>query len=311
MDRIKSRNLRADAFANGYVGKYLENNPINCKNFEYVLKNYKPNYMCHTQTFGTLMHRAIGNPDANSEIDEKILGFIISLFFHCTQQFCFWVSPTNPLLRTGLTSSSIAEECNNTDWKESHKNLKTLIDVNAVNLRKERLEILEKAYDHAMCTYDTNVADLVYYLVNFSEFKNDFFFKKGNLFLMELNRLSVYLNELKKSDQNRITSQTLIDLRDIEWNNYIGPAIDYQIPKMLVEFGIIKFPKSIQDIIMRGELIIKDSPQELIIRCISLIAVKTLAKQFNITIETVDNVLFFNRKVSCTQLPHACLTTAY
>lgn len=301
MDRIKHRNEQIDSFSRKFIEPWISKNPIKVENFGQLLNNYKPNYDGYKDLY-------IGIKN-NNYADELVLGAIYNLFLGVTQQFCFWIIPGNSNFRTKLTSGNICALTSNTDWKETYKALRDFIDENAITLRKERLEILDKAYDHIMCCYYQSIPEVIYYLLTFNEFKNDYFFKKGNLFIMEIARISEMLNNNFGNQQ--VDSIKLKDIMDINWSKYYGPPIDYQIPRILRELNVITYPKNIIEEVATGKLIQKDSISELSIRTLSWVAVKEIARQYNITDEAVDNIIFFNRNIIKSEKSHACLTTAY
>lgn len=301
MERIKQRNDRIDSFSKKFIDPWVSKNRIKVENFQPLLSNYKPYYDGYKDLYVGIIN--------NKFSDQIVLGAIYNLFLGVTQQFCFWVIPGNSSFRTKLTSGNICTLTTNADWKETYKIMREFIDENAVTLRKERLEILDRAYDHIMCCFYESIEDVVYYLLSFSEFKNDYFFKKGNLFLMEISRISNMLTEHVGSKE--IDSHNLKDIMAINWERYYGPPIDYQIPRMLRELNVITYPKNIIEEIAGGKLIQKDSISELTIRSLAWVAVKEIAKQYNITDEAVDNIIFFNRNIIKSEKSHACLTTAY
>lgn len=314
MDRILQRNNRIDIFSRKLVEPWIVKNRIKVENFEPLLKDYKSYYDGYKDLYLT-------GAKSNLFQYDFINNCICNLFLGVTQQFCFWVIPGNSAFRTKLTSGNIVTLTSNADWKETYLTLKAFIDENAITLRKERIEILDRAYDHLMCNFNTSLIDLVYYLLSFQEFKNDYFFKKGNLFLMEIDRISKMLEaNLNEEDLNKLAENDMKgyqDLIEINWSKYYGPAIDYQIPKVLRELDVISYPKNIQEDITAGKLIQKDSISELTIRSIVWVAVKEIAKHYKLTDEEVDNIIFFNRNsIKCKdgmkpEKSHACLTTAY
>jgi len=85
---------------------------------------------------------------------------------------------------------------------------------------------------------------------------------------------------------------------------------DYQIPKMLEHFGVLKYSDDLHDTIWEGRLIPPGSRQECEIRASTMMACKMLAEKIGCTQGDIDTVLWYNRK-SCSNPFHLTITTDY
>lgn len=209
-----------------------------------------------------------------------------SLYYNISQQFCFWLKPDDQSLRV-LKSSDFSEVSVN-----------TILNVinSSVTMRKNRFDIVKEISE----SLEHYPAESISYHLNGNCWNVDFFRKKKNLFLMCLFRYKKDLNylwdELKKEQVKE-----LIDT--------INPAIDYQIPKMLEWYGIIKYPVNIKNKIRNGEYIIKDSEDELFIRSLSYLALILIQEQFGYNQIELDWWLWYNRNSLNSTVKHHCTLT--
>ena len=169
---------------------------------------------------------------------------ITGLAFNALNQFCFWFDRNDLSLRS-LTSSDIGLPEINGSFDFLNKSL---------TLLKERTQL-----NYALRKYLLNIQvysniELIEYILDFDGFNFDIFRKKKELFLMFLFR---YFDVLDLPAEFKKVSE------------FVNPAIDYQVPKMLRAYNIIDYPNHISKKIDAGKLIHKDSNEELIIRAIS------------------------------------------
>ena len=171
--------------------------------------------------------------------------FIVGLAINALNQFCFWYNTSfqaGRILRSSdIGLNRITDECEFLQY--------------AVTLRKERVILNNQFKDYIINGphVETNL-QLVYKILQFEGFNYDLFRKKKELFLMMLFR---YFNMTDLPTSFRKLAQ------------YVNPAIDYQVPKMLDALKIIDYPHRLTQIIREGELIPKDSYDELFIRALS------------------------------------------
>lgn len=192
------------------------------------------------------------DPFIKKALSEKFTSqeFIVGLAINALNQFCFWYNTSFQEGRI-LQSSDIGLNRITDDFEFLYY---------AVTLRKERITlnnqfrdyILNKVYKGGEAKI-SNV-QLVYSILRFEGFNYDLFRKKKELFLMMLFR---YFN----------MTELPTNFRKLE--KFVNPAIDYQVPKMLDALGITDYPHRLREIIKNGELIPKDSYDELFIRALS------------------------------------------
>lgn len=126
-------------------------------------------------------------------------------------------------------------------------------------------------------------------------FKKDIYFKKGLFAIMISNRMMPKLRNNKKYKKEL----------------YVLPVpADYQIPKMLRHFGLIKMSKKLSLLIDSNEPILENSDKELNIRAATIKACAMIAKNNNISVDDVDAYFFMHRKESDFK-HHLCVTTNY
>ena len=229
----------------------------------------------------------IGNIDKNLKHDYKGKELVISLILNAANQFCFWVDPNNQKFRT-LSSGSY--------FKVNLTNLHSISDM-GMTLRKERTDInneLLSLYNFAL-RKEFSWMDYLEAATDSKVFNTDYFRKKKNLLWMLLVRFKEYNN---------------IDLNlDQEFIDTINPAIDYQLPKMLLKLGIIKCKDD--DLKLDGPLV-KDSIEEISLRAICYKTLCDIQTKYGFDQVFMDYVLWENRNTWCADVNHHCtLTTDY
>lgn len=123
----------------------------------------------------------------------------------------------------------------------------------------------------------------------FPTYASDLFLKRAFLFIIEMNRRMGWF----KKDIHKIPVPT-----------------DYQIPKMLNFFGVIKYDIYLKGKIRNHELIESGSLMECEIRASTMKVCKMIAEEAGTTMADVDTYLFANRK-SCPVPFHLTITTDY
>jgi len=127
-------------------------------------------------------------------------------------------------------------------------------------------------------------------------FKRDIFFKKGLFAIMITSRMIPQLRKINETYNRDILSLPI-------------PA-DYQIPKMLRYFGLIKFSDQLAKKIELNEHLDENSEEELNIRAATIKACELIAKRNNVSGDDVDAYLFMKRKETDLK-HHMCITTNY
>ena len=220
------------------------------------------------------------------EVSDRFTGenLIESLLINATQQFCFWVDPKNQAKRI-LKSSDFYD----LNFLEAQKVIEE-----SVTLRKNRVDILNRCLELRGMMHLSNIG----FYINDIIFNKDFFKKKKNLYFMLLWRYRTQLGFAPKED----------------YINNINPAVDYQIPKILNLLGIINYPQDIKDKILNGELIIKDSRDELFIRSLTykaLILIQASYGHLGINQINLDTYFWYNRNNFGTMNHHCTITDDY
>ena len=167
----------------------------------------------------------------------------------------------------------------------------TLLDtrITTVNEVFEKLDFVKYGNNYLNIKYSIKM------LKKLVCFKKDIFFKKGLFAIMISNRMMPKLRENKRYKK--------------ELYSLPVPA-DYQIPKMLRYFGLIKMSKELAKIIDSNTPLLENSEMELNIRAATIQACKKIAKNNDISVDDVDAYLFILRK-ECKSKHHICSTTNY
>ena len=124
---------------------------------------------------------------------------------------------------------------------------------------------------------------------NFTGFASDTFLKRASLFFIQLNRQLGCFDGLV--------------------NDLFVPA-DYQVPKMLEYFGVIKYSNDLGFKITEGKLIEKGSLMEVQIRAATIMACRKLCKLTGWNVAEVDTYLWTKRKLPRKRF-HLTYTTDY
>lgn len=204
-----------------------------------------------------------------------------ALVWSSIHQFCFWYNPNNQKLR-GLTSSLVHDL--------AFAGSSEVIPEVSISLRKERFYINKVLSDF---DYNFGISLALNKLMNLDIFNFDFFKKKKNLFFMQLIR---YREDLG-----------IPDVKLVEFDKYVNPAIDYQVPKMLRDLNIIRYPYYIDELIKNGTLIQKDSYEELFIRGVTYLALIKIQEKYGYSQNQLDWLFWSTRNLSDSK--HHCTIT--
>lgn len=204
-----------------------------------------------------------------------------ALAWSSIHQFCFWYNPNNQKLR-GLSSGLVHDLA----FAGSVETIPEL----SISLRKERFYINKVLSDF---DYNFGISLALNKLMNLDIFNFDFFKKKKNLFFMQLIR---YREDLG-----------IPDVKLVEFDKYVNPAIDYQVPKMLRDLNIIRYPYYIDELIKNGTLIQKDSYEELFIRSVTYLALIKIQEKYGYSQNQLDWLFWSTRNLSDSK--HHCTIT--
>lgn len=204
-----------------------------------------------------------------------------ALAWSSIHQFCFWYNPNNQKLR-GLSSGLVHDLA----FAGSAETIPEL----SISLRKERFYINKVLSDF---DYNFGISLALNKLMNLDIFNFDFFKKKKNLFFMQLIR---YREDLG-----------IPDVKLVEFDKYVNPAIDYQVPKMLRDLNIIRYPYYIDELIKNGTLIQKDSYEELFIRSVTYLALIKIQEKYGYSQNQLDWLFWSTRNLSDSK--HHCTIT--
>ena len=184
-------------------------------------------------------------------------------------------------------------------FKDAIKSFSITLSQNRFPLLEERIKHLEElitedAIQFVIGTIDnkdrTSVQDSMKILVSlYPGFASDIFLKRASLFYIQLFRRFGWFSD---------------DLQTLH-----VPA-DYQVPKMLNDFGCIQYDFSLQTAIDNSDLIPKGSLAECEIRAATVLAIKKLCELTGWNVAEVDGYFFLKRYES--QSPfHLTITTDY
>lgn len=272
--KLKSERTRAVNFAESIIKPDF----IDLGLFESHIINSKKNGLLHENGLGEKLYTSEPFNIGGDVLFE-------ALVWSSIHQFCFWHDPKNQKLRGPLTSGTVHDFA----FAGSPDAIPEL----SISLRKERFYINQvlSGFD-----YNFGISTALNKLMHLDIFNFDFFKKKKNLLFMQLIR---YREDLGIPD-NKL----------MEFDKYINPAIDYQIPKMLRDLNIIRYPYYIDELIRTGTLIEKDSHEELFIRSVTYLALIKIQEKYGYSQNQLD-WLFWSTRNTSTSNHHCTLTEDY
>lgn len=247
---------------------------IDISKFEEYILNTDKKKLLHENGLGEKLYTSEPRLIGGSTLFE-------ALVWSSIHQFCFWYNPNNQKLR-GLTSSLVHDL--------AFAGSAEVIPEVSISLRKERFYINKVLSDF---DYNFGISLALNKLMNLDIFNFDFFKKKKNLFFMQLIR---YREDLG-----------IPDVKLVEFDKYINPAIDYQVPKMLRDLNIIRYPYYIDELIKNGTLIQKDSYEELFIRGVTYLALIKIQEKYGYSQNQLDWLFWSTRNLSDSK--HHCTIT--
>ena len=247
---------------------------IDISKFEEYILNTDKKKLLHENGLGEKLYTSEPRLIGGSTLFE-------ALVWSSIHQFCFWYNPNNQKLR-GLTSSLVHDL--------AFAGSAEVIPEVSISLRKERFYINKVLSDF---DYNFGISLALNKLMNLDIFNFDFFKKKKNLFFMQLIR---YREDLG-----------IPDVKLVEFDKYVNPAIDYQVPKMLRDLNIIRYPYYIDELIKNGTLIQKDSYEELFIRGVTYLALIKIQEKYGYSQNQLDWLFWSTRNLSDSK--HHCTIT--
>jgi hypothetical protein len=278
------------------------------KNPEFVEVDYD-----EVARFSDMMKGTVQRRFKQSPTDDKIL-LCLSNLVASSINYCYWYGTSN-IRPNGSSSSkmySIVEEClksemHFSDFRSPRQQLKSSIDLIVSRLAEERFPLLEERQKHLYELLNGGY-ELSKYLVEthhdsvpavncameiivqkFPGFASDMFLKRASLFFLMLHRMFGWYDDA---------------LREMH-----VPA-DYQVPKLLEFFGLIKYSDELQSRIEHNVQIPKHSQIECEIRAATILACKALCDTTEWNISDVD-AWFWLRRKECTNKFHLTITTDY
>lgn len=219
--------------------------------------------------------------------------------------YCYWygVSTMRP---NGSSSSYLYEIIHNSfcNYESSTKSFELCINILINTLSMKRFPLLEERIVHLKQLLENDKGikftdsiqhekNFEFYLNNlvciFPSFGSDIFLKRASLFFLELYRkfgwFEKYMYELHV------------------------PA-DYQIPRVLNQYGCIEYQQELKDKIWDEELIPKHSKIECEIRSATVLTIKQICDNTGWNVSDVDDFFFWKRKAVDKPF-HLCITTDY
>ena len=271
--KLKKERERAVVLARSLVS----DNYINLDKFEEHILNTDRKNLLHENGLGEKLYTSEPNHIGGSVLFE-------ALVWSSIHQFCFWYNPYEQKVR-GLTSGIVHDL--------AFAGSVDMIPEISISRRKERFYINKVLSEF---DYNFGISLALNKLMGLDIFNFDFFKKKKNLFFMQLIR---YREDLGIPD-NKL----------VEFDQFVNPAIDYQVPKMLRDFNIIKYPSYIDKLIEDGTLIQKDSYEELFIRSVTYLALIKIQEKYGYSQTQLDWLFWSTRNLS-TSKHHCTITEDY
>lgn len=276
---VQIKNLKKErALAMDFATAMGVENFIDLNKFQEHVLNTDTMKMLHSSGLGEKLYCGEDIPVAGNALFD-------ALVWSSIHQFCFWYNPYVQNERGKLTSGIVHDMC----LRGQHEAIPNL----SLTLRKERYYI-----NQVLESFDYNFGLNIQMdaLLKLDIFNFDFFKKKKNLFFMQLIR---YREEL-----------TIHDSKLLELDQVINPAIDYQIPKMLRDIGVITYPHDIGVMVDCGEIIQKDSYEELFIRSITYFALVKIQEVYGYSQNQLDWLFWSTRNNSGSKY-HCTITEDY
>lgn len=184
-------------------------------------------------------------------------------------------------------------------FKEAINKFSTLLSHNRFPLLEERIKHLNELIETDAIQFiiklvnrkdHTNIQSYMTELISlYPGFASDIFLKRASLFFIQLFRRFGWFKD---------------DLHTLH-----VPA-DYQVPKMLRDFGCIQYSHSLRTKIETSNLIHKGSLEECEIRAATILAIKELCELTGWNVAEVDGYFFLRRHESKSAF-HLTITTDY
>ena len=217
--------------------------------------------------------------------------------------YCFWYGKST--MRPNGSSCSLLYEIVCDVFFQPYQSLKLCLEKVIDTLIVMRFPLLEHRIRH-LRELEPKAEEFVSYVVShhdkvslndmlsklicsFPGFAEDLFLKRACLFFIQLYRKHRWFeNEMK---------------------SFLIPA-DYQLPKVMLSYGLISYSSSLKDMIFSHQLIPKSSLQEVEIRAATVLTAKKISEYSGWNIADIDTILFAQRKL--VDIPfHLTVTTDY
>lgn len=217
--------------------------------------------------------------------------------------YCFWYGKST--IRPNGSSCSLLYKLVNDVFFQPYQSLKSCLEKVIETLTIMRFPLLENRIRH-LKELEPKAEEFVSYVVShygkvslndmisklicsFPGFAEDLFLKRACLFFIQLYRKHRWFkNEVK---------------------SFLIPA-DYQLPRVMLSYGLISYSSSLRDMIFSHQLIPKCSSQEVEIRAATVLVAKKISEYSGWNIADIDTILFEQRKLVNTPF-HLTITADY
>ena len=241
-------------------------------------------------------------------LDSELLPFNTFLY-HITVNainYCYWQGSfdyrpngMDSLKTSQLLLKYFRNHNNNSGYDLLKHDIKKALRLSGITLLEERTKHIDEIFDNINILEqyfkrnrdNLDALSIVEFLVeNFDTYASDLFLKRAQLMPALLNREP----SIKVSNLDKL----LI-------------PIDYQIPKILHILGVLEYSHYLVDDIQNGNIIHKNSREEMAIRSASIIATNKIMEIHNLTAIELDYFLIMRAKHYSDFQHHLTLTTEY
>lgn len=279
-----------------------------CENFMKTFNYVRIDYDTLHDVCDTLMtEKPIFPVPSQSDLMKSILMEITAASIN----YCYWYGTS--YIRPGNASSTKMYDLLMQSFIDFHyPELKDYSDVlttfqkllceHRFPMLQERIDHLEQLKDQKTLNYCEDILGYYYYtkkmnleyffnrlVEEFPGFSSDIFLKRASLFFLQLYRKHGWFKDELKS---------------------LHVPSDYQVPKMLNHYGILRYTDSLTYKINNHKLIQKNSLEECKIRAATILAIKRICEIKDWNVADVDAFFFLNRH-EVTNPFHLCITTDY
>jgi len=217
--------------------------------------------------------------------------------------YCFWYGRST--IRANDCGCSLLYKIIYDIFSQPFQSLKSCLEKVTKTLITMRFPLLEHRIRH-LKELEVKAEGFVFYIVSYHDkeslndmlsnlictfpgFAEDLFLKRACLFFIQLYRKHRWFEN--------------------EMRSFLIPA-DYQLPKVMFNYGLISYLPSLKNMIFSHQLIPKGSLQEVEIRAATVLAAKKICEYSGWNIADIDTILFAQRKLVNAPF-HLTITTDY